>query len=223
MPDLSGGFFFDLFTIILIDILLGGDNAIVIAMAVRGLPAEQRKLGVAAGAGGAVVLRVILTFFAAQILQLNYIQLTGGLLILWVAVKLLTDSSAEEHKAADPSKGLRHAIWVILVADLTMSLDNILAVAAASHGSWLLLVIGLALSISFVVFTSNLLSRLMDRYPVVVWLGAAVLGRVGGDMIMTDNWVEGLLHPSKTIDVIVQIICAAGVLVVGMLMRKRRI
>src|SRR4051794_1484885 len=166
MPDLSGSYFIDLLTIIAIDILLGGDNAIVIAMAVKGLPAKQRRLGTAMGAGGAVVLRVVLTFFAARILELDYLKLVGGLLILWIAVKLLIDAG-EHHESVDPAKGLRNAIWVILVADLTMSLDNILAVAAASHGSWILLSIGLALSISFVVFTSSLLSRLMDRYPVV--------------------------------------------------------
>jgi YjbE family integral membrane protein len=213
MGSLHGTFLLDVLSIILIDILLAGDNAVLIAMAVKSLPPPQRRLGIAAGAGGAVVLRIILTFFAAKILELSYLKLIGGVLILWIAVKLLTQSDRQEEGAA--AHNLRQAIWLILVADITMSVDNILAVAAASKGNLVLLVLGLGLSITFVVFASSLLSRIMDRYPVVIWIGAAILGRVGGDMIATDPWIVAHMHPSDVLAVGFQIACGAGVLLAG--------
>jgi YjbE family integral membrane protein len=217
----SGAFLFNLLSIILIDVLLGGDNAVVIALAVRSLPPKQRRIGVSVGAGGAVLLRIVLTFFAARILELNYVQLGGGILILWIAVKLLIDAAGEDSETVNPAKGLRHAIWLILVADVTMSLDNIVAVAAASHGNLILLAIGLGLSIPFVVFTSTLLSRVIDRYPVVVWAGAAILGSVGGDMMVTDPWVERWIHPSKAFVIGTQIFFAAAVPIAGKLATRR--
>jgi predicted tellurium resistance membrane protein TerC len=152
-------------SIILIDVVLAGDNAVVIALAVRQLQPRQRLMGITLGAGVAVGLRVVLTFFAAQLLALN----TGG---------------PESGKSA---AGLWSAVWLILVADITMSVDNVLAVAAASKGSFALLMFGLGLSIPLVVFTSNLLSKLMDRYPIIVWIGAAILGKVAGEMVVTDK------------------------------------
>jgi YjbE family integral membrane protein len=204
---------FDVLSIILIDVLLAGDNAVLIAMAVKSLPPPQRRVGIAAGAGGAVVLRVILTFFAARLLQVAFLKLIGGLLVLWIAVKLLTDVS-KDHGGAT-AQSLRQAIWLILVADVTMSVDNIVAVAAASKGSLYLLILGLGLSITFVVFASTFLSRVMDRYPIVIWIGAAILGRVGGDMIMGDPWVDSMLHPSELLNVGVQVLCAGGVMLLG--------
>lgn len=174
------------FSIVLIDIVLAGDNAVVIALAVRQLQPRQRLVGIMLGAGVAVGLRVVLTFFAAQLLALNYIKLIGGLLVFWIAIKLLRENTGapEGGKAA---AGLWSAVWLILVADITMSVDNVLAVAAASKGSFALLMFGLGLSIPLVVFTSNLLSKLMDRYPIIVWIGAAILGKVGGEMVVTDK------------------------------------
>lgn len=220
MPTTSGGFIFDTLSIILIDVLLAGDNAVLIAMAVKSLPPKQRQMGITAGAGGAVVLRIILTFFAAQILQLSFLKLIGGLFILWIAVKLLTEGSGDD-EGAPVAKSLRQAIWLILVADITMSVDNILAVAAASKGNLWLLILGLGLSITFVVFASSLLSRIMDRYPIVIWIGAAILGRVGGEMVLGDPWVEGQLHVSHPVSLALQGLCAAGVLVAGYLLRQR--
>ena len=221
MGHLSGSFLFDLVSIVLIDILLAGDNAVVIAMAVRSLPESKRRIGIMVGAGGAVVLRIGLTFWAARILEIAFIKLTGGVLILWIAVKLLTDAAGdEENKYQAHSTG--QAIWMILMADVTMSLDNILAVAAASKGNLWLLIVGLGLSISFVVFTSSLLARIMDRYPVVLWLGAAILGRVAGEMIITDPWVDRWLHPTEAVIIGVQVFFVAVVPGVGLIARSRR-
>lgn len=209
-------FVVNVLSIVLIDVLLAGDNAVVIALAAKSLPPEQRKIGIGVGAGGAVMLRIVLTFFAARLLQMNYIKFVGGVLVLWIAVKLLTDS-AEDPEGAKKAGSLWHAIWLILVADVTMSIDNILAVAGASKGSLALLIFGLGLSIPFVVFTSNLLSLLMDKYPIIVYLGAAILGRIGGEMAMTDPWIVGMIHPSQILVIGVEIALAIAVPAVGWL------
>jgi YjbE family integral membrane protein len=214
MAQINGGFFLDAFSIVLIDILLAGDNAIVIAMAVRSLPAEQRRRGIFAGAGLAVVLRVILTFFAASLLQLEFLMVIGGLLIFWIAVKLLVQGGGEEH-AGPPAANLRQAIWMILVADITMSLDNILAVAAVSKGNLVLLLAGLGLSISFVIFASGILSKLMDRFPILIWIGAAILGRVTGGMCLRDPWVVRVLAPPHEVVIAAEVIGALLVLLIG--------
>ena len=219
MGHITPGFFFDALSIVLIDILLGGDNAVVIAMAVKSLPEKERKIGIMTGAGAAVVLRIVFTFFAAQLLELNYIKFVGGLLILWIAVKLLTEGE-EDPAGGSGAKSLWQAMWLILVADLTMSIDNILAVAASSRGNVVLLIFGLGLSIPFVVFTSSLLSRILDRFPILIYIGAAILGRVGGEMMVTDPWIKGLLHPSHEVEIVVQIVCVAGVLIAGKLLKK---
>jgi YjbE family integral membrane protein len=211
-----------LLSIVLIDLILAGDNAVVIAMAVRSLPRKQRTRGIAFGAGAAVILRVILTFFAAQLLQINFIKFIGGAVILWIAVKLLVEGAPQE-EGHQEAKTLAQAIWVIIIADLTMSTDNVLAVAGASKGNLFLLLFGLALSIPFVVFTSNLLSMLMDKYPVIIYIGAAVLGRVGGEMMITDPFIVSLLQPSKWLQYGLEIFCLVGVLVVGKVLVKRKI
>ena len=151
--------------IVLMDLLLAGDNALVIALAVRALPRHERRIGLIGGAGAAVVLRVVLTVMAARLLTVPYLQIVGGLLILWIAIKVLIDASAPPDAAPAPTRFLQ-AIWYIVVADLTMSTDNVLAIAGASKGNFWLIAFGLALSIPFVVFSSNLLSKL-DRKSVV--------------------------------------------------------
>ena len=183
-------------SIVLIDLLLAGDNALVIAMAVRALNPRQRRIGIACGAGAAVVLRVALTTVAARLLTVPYVQLGGGLLVLWIALKVLLDASEPPDPAASP-KRLRQAIWYIVVADVTMSTDNILAIAGASHGHFGLILFGLAVSIPFVVFSSNLLANLMNRFPATLYLGAGILGKVGGEMILTDPFVVRILHPTE--------------------------
>ena len=205
-------------SIVLIDLILAGDNAVVIALAVRSLPRKKRMWGMILGAGAAVVLRVILTFFAAQLLKISFLKLSGGILITWVAVKLFMQGT-EERKIGE-AQNLWQAVRLIVFADLIMSTDNVLAVAGASHGNLFLLIFGLVVSIPFVVGTSTLLSMLMDKYPVIIYIGSAVLGKVAGDMIITDPWVHHLLQPSKAIEYVVMAVFAAGVIVVGKLLAR---
>jgi YjbE family integral membrane protein len=213
-----------LFSIVVIDLILAGDNAVVIAMAVRSLPHEQRKKGILFGAGAAVLLRVVLTFFVAQLLNLSYVKLIGGLLILWIAVKLFVEGAPEDGHDRQATT-IWQAIKVIVIADITMSLDNMLAVGGASHGNMFLLLFGLGLSIPFIVFTSNLLSMLMDKYPVIIYIGAAILGKVGGEMMITDPFTLRLLpdavltidrsHPLPLLQYSIEAFFAAGVIVAG--------
>lgn len=186
-------------SIVLIDLVLAGDNAVVIAMAVKNLHGRERQMGIILGAGGAVIIRVICTFMVAQLLNLSFVKLIGGAVIIWIGIKLLTEGTKEECHSKECSS-LWQALWIIIVADLSMGIDNMLAVGAASHGNLFLLLFGLLLSIPMVVFLSTWLSRLMDRYPIILWIGAAVLGKVGGEMMITDPWVQGLLNPPKWAD-----------------------
>ena len=208
-------------SIIVIDLLLAGDNALVIAMAVRSLPRRERRIGSAAGAAVAVVLRVALTYFAARLLSIEYVQIAGGLFILWIALKVLVDAS-DPPDAAPAPKRFYQAIWYIVVADLTMSTDNILAIAGASKGNLGLLVFGLGLSIPFVVFSSNLLADLMDRYPATIYVGAAILGQVAGDLILTDRFAVRTLHPSDTWRYAIEGFLALAVVVAGRLICAAR-
>ena len=209
-------FLTSLLSIVLIDLILAGDNAVVIAMAVRSLPHEQRKKGILFGAGAAVLLRVAITFFVAQLLNISYVKLVGGILILWIAVKLFVEGAPEDEHGREATT-IWQAIKIIVLADITMSLDNMLAVGGASHGNLFLLLFGLGLSIPFIVFTSNLLSMLMDKYPVIIYLGAAILGKVGGEMLMTDPFTLSLLHPGKATIYLVEAFFAVGVIAGGKL------
>lgn len=211
-----------LFSIVIIDLILAGDNAVVIAMAVRSLPHEQRKKGIFLGAGAAVLLRVMLTFFVAQLLNISYVKLVGGILILWIAVKLFVEGAPEDGQER-PATTIWQAIKIIVIADITMSLDNMLAVGGASHGNLFLLLFGLGLSIPFIVFTSNLLSILMDKYPVIISIGAAILGKVGGEMMITDPFIVGLVHPSTTTVYLIEVLFAAGVIIAGKLWMRRMV
>ena len=211
--SLSWDFFFGLLSIVFIDLILAGDNAVVIALAVRGLPLQQRRLGIVLGGGIAVILRIVITFFAIQLLEVRFVKLAGGALILWIAVKLFSEAvPTEESRKA---QSLWQAIWIITLADVTMSADNILAVAGVSKGNLFLLIFGLGLSIPFVIFSSGLLSRLMDRYPIIILIGAAILGRVGGEMIVTDPLTLEFLRLPVTLQYCVQAICAVGVILIG--------
>jgi YjbE family integral membrane protein len=207
--------------IVLIDIVLAGDNAVVIALAVRQLEKKERFFGILIGSGMAVVLRVGLTFVAAQLINMDYVKVAGGVLILWIAVKLLRENTGDDQAHA-AAKNLWQAVWLITVADITMSLDNVLAVAGASKGSFGLLLFGLGLSIPLVVFTSSLLSKLMDRYPVIVYIGSAVLGWVGGGMIMTDRLIVGVWPASALVTRAVELLCAVLVVLTPLIGRKLR-
>lgn len=214
-------FFSGLFSIIIIDLILAGDNAVVIAMAVRSLPHNQRRKGIIVGAGAAVLLRVVLTFFVSQLLLVHYLKIIGGILILWIAVKLFIEGVPEEDSEKQATT-IYQAIKLIVVADITMATDNMLAVAGASHGNLFLLIFGLGLSIPFVVFASTMLSMLMDKYPIIVYIGAAILGKVGGEMLITDPFTVSLLQPSKVMQYSVELFFAVGVLVVGKLFLRWR-
>ncbi len=171
--------------IIAIDILLGGDNAVVIALACRRLPDAQRKRGIFWGVAGAIGLRIVLIFFALQLLEVPWLKIIGALLLLWIGIKLLQPEE-EGHGDVAAATSLAGAIKTIIVADAVMSLDNVIAVAAAAHGSMLLVVFGILVSIPIVVWGSQLVLKLMDRYPVVITAGAALLGWIGGGMIVSD-------------------------------------
>jgi len=180
--------------IIAIDIVLSGDNAVVIALACRNLPPAQRKLGIFWGVVGAVGLRVVLTAFAAGLLGLPYLKLVGGALLLWIGIKLLLpedDGGGHEIAAASHLWG---AVKTIIVADFIMSLDNVIAVAAASRDSIALLLFGLAVSIPLIVASSQLILHFMERFPIIVTLGAGLLGYVAGGMIVTDVLVREWAH-----------------------------
>lgn len=206
-------------SIILIDLILAGDNAVVIAMAVRSLPGKQRIKGIIFGAGAAVLLRVTLTFFAAQLLAISFIKILGGVAVTWIAVKLFAEGCPED-KCRKEATTFGQAVKIIVIADLVMSTDNVMAVAAASQGDLFLLLFGLGLSIPFVVGTSTFLSMIMDKYPVIVYIGAAILGKVGGELIITDPFVVSVFTPTEFLRYSVEGLFAAGVIVAGKLWMK---
>ncbi len=181
----SPDFWIGLVKIIWINIILSGDNAVVIALAARSLPPHQQKKAIFWGSGAAVVLRIALTVIAAWLLGLSFLQIVGGCLLLWIGVQLLGQEEEEEGGTTEQS-GLMTAVRTILIADLVMSLDNVIAVAAAAKGSMLLLILGLAISIPLVIFGSTLMIKLMERFPIIVTLGAALIGWVGGETIVSD-------------------------------------
>ena len=210
------------FMIILIDLVLAGDNAVVIAMAVRNLAPKQRMIGIMLGAGGAVVLRVFLTIVVASLLSIKGLKFCGGALIMWIALKLFIEGAPEEGARKEP-KTIWQAMITIVIADIIMSTDNMLAVAGASHGNNFLIIFGLVLSIPFIVFTSNLISMLMDKYPIIVYLGAMVLGKTSGEMIITDPYVQSFLHTGKVTQYVVEAVGAVAVVVVGKLWMKMKV
>ena len=192
----TADFWIGLVKIIWINIILSGDNAVVIALAARSLPPEQQKKAVMFGSGAAVVLRIALTVVAAKLLELSFLQVIGGVLLLWIGYQLLTGD--EEEGGESKGKGsMMTAVRTILIADLVMSLDNVIAVAATAQGNMVLLILGLAISIPLVVFGSTLMIKLMERFPVIIVLGAALIGWVGGETIVNDNILHDfvLAHP----------------------------
>ncbi len=182
--------------IMMINIMLSGDNAVVIAMASRALPAKQQKQAILFGSFGAILLRVILTFFAVMLLSLPWLKIIGALLLLYIGVKMLIPDEAETH--LDAHTKLWAAIKTIIVADFIMSLDNVLGVAAAAKGNVVLLVLGLAISIPLIIYGSTLILKLMNRWPVIITIGGGILGWVAGEMGVTDpavkDWVDGHAH-----------------------------
>ncbi len=207
--------------IVVINLTLSGDNALVIAMAVRTLPRRQQRLGIFWGATGAVVFRVILTFVAAQLLLLPYLQLVGGLVLVWIALKLLREESGGEGKVRHGTT-MGEAIRIIIIADLIMSTDNVLAVAAASEGSFFLLLFGLGLSIPIVVGGAAFIATLMNRYGWIVYVGAGILGEVAGKMMLEDDFVQRTVGAApKPVEWVVRLGLAIAIVVIGLILARR--
>jgi YjbE family integral membrane protein len=184
-------FWINLLKIIGVNIILSGDNAVVIALAARSLPAKQQRAAVLWGSGAAVAMRIVLTIFAVALLTLPWLKLVGAILLFWIGVKLLVPEDGDENISA--SDNLMAAVRTILIADLVMSIDNVIAVAAAAQGSYTLLVLGLAISIPLVIFGSTMLLHLMERWPVIITIGGGLLGFVAGEMLVTDPVLKGPL------------------------------
>jgi YjbE family integral membrane protein len=226
-------FWVGLLKIIGVNIILSGDNAVVIALAARSLPARQQKAAVLWGSGAAVVMRIILTVFAVALLTLPWLKLVGSLLLFWIGVKLLIPEEGGED--VDASENLIAAVKTILIADLVMSIDNVIAVAAAAQGSLTLLVLGLAISIPLVIFGSTMLLHLMERWPVIITIGGGLLGFVAGEMLVTDpalnGWLTGLgveFDGDKpkvgglSLEIICGLVGAVIVIAAGTLLGKRK-
>ena len=219
----SADFWIGLVKIIWINIILSGDNAVVIALAARSLPPEQQKKAIMFGSGAAVVLRIVLTVVAAKLLELSFLQVVGGCLLLWIGYQLLTGDEDGEGE----SKGhgsMMTAIRTILIADLVMSLDNVIAVAATAQGNMVLLILGLAISIPLVIFGATMLLKLMERFPIIITIGAALLGYVSGEMAVTDPiavpWIDANF---SSLHHILPISFAALVVIVGKLLYRRKV
>ncbi len=217
----NADFWIGLVKIVWINIILSGDNAVVIALAARSLPAHQQRTAIFWGSGAAVVLRIALTVVAAWLLGLSFLQIVGGCLLLWIGLQLL--GGEEEGEDGEVTKGsLMTAVRTILIADLVMSLDNVIAVAAAAQGSMVLLILGLAISIPLVIFGSTLMIKLMERFPIIIVLGAALIGWVGGETIVSDNVLHGLLEANPWLHHVAALAGSVFVVGVGKYLQARR-
>jgi YjbE family integral membrane protein len=234
-------FWIGLLQIIWIDLLLSGDNAVVIALACRGLPEKQRRWGILLGAGAAVGLRILFALIITYLLAIPFLKLVGGILLLWIAAKLVIGEEADGHGNIQETDNLWTAVRTVAIADAVMSLDNVIAIAAASHGNVWLFVFGLALTIPLIIFGSALILGIIERFPIFVWAGAALLGWIAGDMLLNDPFVlkqmqsySAALVVPDTVNTAVGIkaapmphyIAAVGgallVLAIGYVVRKRR-
>ena len=225
MDITTAAFWAALGSIILANILLSGDNAVVIAMAARTLPAHQQKKAIIWGSAAAIVLRVVLTVVAVELLKWPYLKIVGGLLLLYIGVTLLLGDD-DDDAATEAERNAGHllaAIRTILIADLVMSLDNVIAVAAAAKGDNVLLVLGLAISIPLIIFGSTLLLKVMERFPIIITAGAALLGYLAGEMLLTDPAVARHFgEPSLPQVATAEAICAVLVVVVGLGLKRRQ-
>ncbi|MDK9707180.1 MAG: TerC family protein [Desulforhopalus sp.] len=216
--------------IITIDILLGGDNAVVIALACRKLPAKQRTKGILWGTAGAIVLRVILIFFALTLLSIPFLKLLGAILLLWIGIKLLLPEESDSHTTLESSEKLWGAVKTVIIADFVMSLDNVIAIAGAAQGAgeehqMVLVIFGLLVSIPIIVWGSQMVVRLMDRFPIVITLGGMLLGWIAGGMFVTDPFLAtfvadrfGIITSAKMVTYTAAIIGAFFVLIGGKLL-----
>lgn len=220
--SLTGGFLGDFVTVILANLILSGNNALAIALASRSLPVERRIQGIILGTVAAIAVRVALTSYAATIFAIPCMKLIGGLLILGIAIKLLLEKDSQ-HQEKEQSGGLLRVIGIVLLADLAMSGDNIIAVAGGSKGNPALLFLGLAISIPLIAFGGAIVSRMMARFPVVIYIAAGILGKVSAEMMLTDPLMTGIAHSSGNITrYAVEMTLACLVIGIGMLWIKMR-
>lgn len=210
-------FFFALCGIMMVNIVLSGDNAVVIAMASRCLPKKQQRLAILWGSAGAIGLRVVLTIVAVILLQIPYLQFFGGVLLVWIAVKLLLeDESCEDIEA---SNSLWTAVKTIIIADIIMSLDNTLAIAAIAKGDYVLLILGLALSIPLIIFGSQILVVIMNKFPIIVYIGAGLIAWTAGEMMIRDQKI-GHHFSAYTPEWFIPLAITAGVITLGVWQKK---
>lgn len=220
MDGISTSLIISILQIVWIDLLLSGDNAVVIALACRALPERQRRIGIFLGAGAAVALRVAFTGVTSYLIAIPFLKIVSGLLLFWVAIKLLVEENEDEKDIAADDR-LWKAVWTIVVADLVMSLDNVIAITAAAKGSWGLIVFGLLLSIPLVIFGSQIIIKLITRFPVIIWAGAGLLGWIAGEIIVDDAAIkDGMPHAAHYV---MAAIGAIFVLSVGYVSKKRKV
>lgn len=208
-----------LFSIVIINLVLSGDNAIVIALASRKLPQAQRKRAILWGTLGAVALRITLTFIVVGLLEIPLLMLIGGLLLIWISFKLLADK--DEHVDVRAGNNLWQAVQTIIVADLIMSMDNVLAIAGAAQGNFYLVVIGIAFSIPIIVWGSTMILRLIERFPAIIYVGSGILAYTAGEMLVDDEMVYGLVRGIPWIHYIIPLVTTAAVLAAGYAVKKR--
>jgi YjbE family integral membrane protein len=227
----SAQFWVDVFKIIMIDLLLSGDNAVVIALACRNLPSEQRKKGIMFGVLGAIFLRIVLTFFAVNLLSLPYLKLVGALLLIWIGIKLILPEDEHSANSIQADTRLFGAVKTIIIADFVMSLDNVIGVAAAAKGNVTLLVFGLLISIPLIAWSSQFVLKLIDRFTLTIYAGGALLGYVAGEMLVSEAFpanksgsgFAGLDEASHYLHWLIPVLCALLVLGMGKLLALRKI
>ena len=214
-------FLLALLQIVWINILLSGDNAVVIALACRSLPPRERRMGIMLGAGAAVALRIIFTLAVVSLMEIPYLKLVGGVLLVWIAVKLLTDETDEA--SVKESDTIWNAVRTVAIADMIMSLDNVIAIAAAAKGSTPLILFGLCLSVPLIVFGATLIIDLLQRFPVLVWAGAGLLGWVAGSIMVSDPGWHGVFGawPSLVDEVVGGSVGVVVVLALSWFLRQR--
>ncbi|MGA7748621.1 MAG: TerC family protein [Gallionella sp.] len=218
----SAQFWVDVLKIIVIDLLLSGDNAVVIALACRNLPSEQRKKGILLGVVGAIVLRIVLTFFAVGMLSLPYLKLVGSMLLIWIGIKLILPEDELGENNIQAVTRLFGAVKTIIIADFIMSLDNVLGVAAAAQGNATLLVFGLLVSIPLIAWSSQLVLKLIDRFPFIIYAGGTLLGYVAGEMLVSEALFSSLVEEQHYLHSLIPAFCALLVLVAGKWLAIRR-
>jgi YjbE family integral membrane protein len=210
--------------IIWINVLLSGDNAVVIALACRSLPPRERKWGLLLGAGAAVLLRVIFTIVIASLMGLPFLKLVGGLALLWIAVKLIVPEEEAGEDSVQAGTTLWRAVRIVAIADVVMSLDNVIAIAAAAKGDYLLIIFGLVISIPMIIAGAALLMALLTRFPILVWAGAALLGWIAGEIMIEDPATIGYLGADLVHTYVYWAAAAGAAFVVGMgwFLRRRK-